>query len=149
MDYETRQREGDFTYEHTAARTTGDSVAQLLVAFHAVVKPLAKERCSLNPKTGKHLASIENTNGKFVPHNTPYVVQLFPRLLGPNVAESQWFQLHHVKLAIEEMLVEVCKKEQGRWQWRGFYLLSHEWEEASFRILQAYVAGLAVIGCGD
>ena len=141
MDYETREREGERTYKHTASRTTGDYMAALLLAFHTVAKPLAKERCSLNPKTGRHLESIEDSKKKFVPNNMKYLSKLFRTLLGDDVIDSQWFQLHRVKRVIGFMLVEVCKQERGRWKWRGFFFHKREKVELHFKILQAFLAG--------
>ena len=142
MDYETRVNENQWVYEHTASRSTGDSTAALLLAYHSVVKPLAKERCPVNPRTGVHLESIENNEGKWVSNNHDYIIELFRRVLGDDVHESQWFQLHHVRRIIDAMLVEVCKQEKGKWQWRGFYLEDHEWDELPFEILKAFLAGV-------
>ena len=119
-------------------------MAALLLAYHAVVSPLALQRCEMNPKTGVHVNSITNSNKKFVPNNHKYITEKF-RTMFPDVSEPEWFQLHRVKIVIERMLAEVCRPGGGRWQWRGFHLEEYEKEELPYKILQVFLAGADVL----
>ena len=138
IDWDTRMVLRKWTHEPCATRTSGDSIAALLTAWHAIVKPIATERCPVNPKTGTHLRSILNS-GRFVPDNMKYVARLFCDTLGSD--ETEWFKLVNMKTIVEMMFAEACKQEHGRWQWRGFWLDAFEKIDLAFGVLQAYLEG--------
>jgi hypothetical protein len=137
IDWDTRVAEGIWTHRPTPSRTSGDSLAALLIAWHTTVQPLCIERCELNTKTGVHLRSITNTE-KFIPNNMKYVTNLFKAKLLP---EEEWFKLNSVKNIVEEMFAEACKQVRGRWQWRGFRIYDTERTGLVFSVLQAYILG--------
>ena len=121
-----------------ATRISGDSIAALLTAWHAIVKPIAIERCTVNPRTGTHVRSILDSD-RFIQDNMTYVVGLFGKTLG--LAETEWFKLFNVKTIVDMMFAEVCKQEHGRWQWRGFWLDAFEKKDLAFGVVQAYIEG--------
>jgi hypothetical protein len=140
VDYDTRERTGDWTYKPPASRPTGDALAALLIAWHSAVNPFAVERVLFNPKTGKHVRSITNID-QFVNDNMPYVTKLFKTIAGPTVTEEKWFNICYVRRVIDAMLAEACLAQHGRWQWRQFHLGAPESEQLSRLILKAYIAG--------
>jgi hypothetical protein len=137
IDWDTRVLEGTWTHRPCAARDSGDSIAALLTAWHTTVAPLCIDRCELNSKTGEHLRSITDMK-RFIPNNMRYVAKLFGSMVGP---EDEWFELNNVKIVVEEMFGEACKREHGRWQWRGFWIDNTEHAGLVYGVLQAYILG--------
>ena len=138
IDIQTRMLHGTFEFLPPASQPSGDLIADLLTAWHMVVKPLALERVPVNWKTGKPLGSIRNTN-KFPQNNMGYVAKLYKVFFG--LPEKEWFLLHNVNKMIRRLFHEACCGLRGKWKWENFSMEQWEIDMYSHIVLRAYVAG--------
>ena len=69
-------------------------VALVLTAFHEVVKPIAIERCQVNPKIGVHLRSIMDEK-RFVTDNVLHVTNVFKNVVRRPSSDGAWSSFHN------------------------------------------------------
>ena len=57
--------------------------------------------------------------------------------------DGRWFMIDHVIAVVGRLIDEACRREHGKWQWRGFYM--HQWEvdASTQQIMDAHLAGVA------
>ena len=133
-------------FEPPASQLSGDSIAELLTAWHVVAQTIAMSRCKLNEKTGVHKGSITNLP-KFIQNNTAYVAllfkdtTLFPDEGGGELPEHQWFFLPHVKKVIEILFTEACNQKHGKFKWENFWLDAWEFHMYTEVVVRSYAAG--------
>ena len=67
---------------------------------------------------------------------------MFKKVAGKDQPESDWYLSPTIKQVVNLMFEEACKGNQGKWKWKGFFLLPTEKELLPYVVLRAYLLGV-------